>query len=104
MSKFAKGISKGDKVKQGQVIGYVGATGRATGPHLHYEIMIAGKQVNPGKVKTTAANKLAGKQLKAFQAQMAKIEAEMKRQAEQSLIAERSETQIDCGAERGCEN
>ncbi len=89
MSKFAKGMKKGDKVKQGQVIGYVGATGRVTGPHLHYEIMVAGKQVNPGKVKTVASNKLSGKQLKAFQAQVAKIDAQRTEQAKQQLIAER---------------
>jgi murein DD-endopeptidase MepM/ murein hydrolase activator NlpD len=105
MSKFAKGVKKGDKVKQGQVIGYVGATGRVTGPHLHYEILVAGAQVNPGKVKTVASNKLTGKQLKAFQAQVAKIDAQRTEQAKQQLIAERPDAApLDCSTPAGCEN
>lgn len=105
MSKFAKGLNKGDKVKQGEVIGYVGATGRVTGPHLHYEIMMAGAQVNPGKVKTVSSNKLTGKQLKAFQTEMAKIDAQRNEQAKQQLIAERPDaTPLDCGTPAGCEN
>ena len=105
MSKFAKGLRKGDKVKQGQVIGYVGATGRVTGAHLHYEILVGGAQVNPGKVKTVASNKLTGKQLKAFQAQVAKIDAQRTEQAKQQLIAERPDAApLDCGTSSGCEN
>jgi murein DD-endopeptidase MepM/ murein hydrolase activator NlpD len=105
MSKFAKGVKKGDKVKQGQVIGYVGATGRVTGPHLHYEILVAGAQVNPGKVKTVASNKLSGKQLKAFQAQVAKIDAQRAEQAKQQLIAGRPDAApLDCSTPSGCQN
>jgi murein DD-endopeptidase MepM/ murein hydrolase activator NlpD len=105
MSKFAKGIKKGDKVKQGDVIGYVGATGRVTGPHLHYEVLINGEQANPGKVKMASADKLTGKQLKAFEAQMAKIDAERKRQADQQLIAETpGDANLSCGIEEGCQN
>lgn len=104
MSRFAKGLSKGERVKQGDVIGYVGTTGRSTGPHLHYEVMVAGAQVNPAKVKTTSGDKLTGKQLKAFQAQMAKIDAERKRQADQQLIAESSGSIDSCGIDQGCQN
>jgi murein DD-endopeptidase MepM/ murein hydrolase activator NlpD len=105
MSKFAKGLKKGAKVQQGDVIGYVGATGRVTGPHLHYEILMAGKQVNPGKVKTVASNKLTGKHLKAFQAEMAKIDAQRTEQAKQRLIADRPDAPaLDCSAPSGCEN
>jgi murein DD-endopeptidase MepM/ murein hydrolase activator NlpD len=105
MSKFAKGLRKGDKVRQGEVIGYVGATGRVTGAHLHYEILVAGAQVNPKKVKTVASNKLTGKQLKAFQAQVAKIDAQRNEQAKQQLIAERPDVApLDCTTPSGCEN
>lgn len=68
---FAKGIRKGVRVRQGQIIGYVGTTGRSTGPHLHYEVLANNKQVNPKSAKLPAGRKLAGKELKTFQAQLA---------------------------------
>lgn len=60
MSRYARGLSKRDFVRQGQVIGYVGMTGRATGPHLHYEVLIKGQQVNPLTVDILAGPELAG--------------------------------------------
>lgn len=104
MSKFAKGVKKGDRVKQGDVIGYVGTTGRSTGPHLHYEVLIGGEQTNPAKVKMTSGDKLAGKQMKAFQAQMAAIDAERQRQTDQQLIAETPGDVDSCGIDEGCQN
>jgi peptidase M23-like protein len=87
------------------VIGYVGTTGHSTGPHLHYEILVGGAQINPAKVKNVASNKLGGKDLKAFQAQIAKIDAERREQAKQQLIAERPNfIPLDCTSAAGCEN
>lgn len=77
MSAFAKGIRPGVRVHQGQVIGYVGTTGRSTGPHLHYEIHIAGKKVNPLGVKVATGVKLEGKQLAGFKATRVKVAAQM---------------------------
>jgi murein DD-endopeptidase MepM/ murein hydrolase activator NlpD len=77
MSAYAKGVRAGTRVRQGQVIGYVGSTGRSTGPHLHYEIHIAGKKVNPLGVKMATGVKLTGKQLAAFKATRAKTSTQM---------------------------
>ncbi|HKW54298.1 MAG TPA: M23 family metallopeptidase, partial [Stellaceae bacterium] len=68
MSRVATGLHPGQHVRQGQVIGYVGATGRATGPHLHYEIRIRGQPTNPMSVKMQPGQQLAGRELAAFHA------------------------------------
>ena len=64
---FNKGISKGVRVNQGQVIGFVGSTGRSTGPHLHYEIIYQNEQINPLKLKLPSGKILKGKELERFQ-------------------------------------
>jgi murein DD-endopeptidase MepM/ murein hydrolase activator NlpD len=66
MSRIASGIDEGIKVNQGQVIGYVGSTGRSTGPHLHYEVRRNDKPLNPMKVRETGGRQLAGDMLKLF--------------------------------------
>ncbi|GAB6054562.1 hypothetical protein JCM17960_33820 [Magnetospira thiophila] len=67
MSRFAKGLSVGSRVRQGQVIGYVGTTGRSTGAHLHFEILKGDRQVNPLRVRMPSGEKLEGKEFKSFE-------------------------------------
>lgn len=74
MSKIAMKSRNGARVKQGQVIGYVGTTGRSTGPHLHYEVLQRGAQINPQKVKFPTGHRLAGRELAAFKANIKQID------------------------------
>jgi murein DD-endopeptidase MepM/ murein hydrolase activator NlpD len=69
LKSYAKGVYRGKRVAQGQIIGYVGSTGRSTGPHLHYEIFHHGKQVNPLSVKLPTGIRLAGSDLSRFGAE-----------------------------------
>jgi murein DD-endopeptidase MepM/ murein hydrolase activator NlpD len=66
LSKFGRGIKAGKKVKQGQVIGYVGSTGLATGPHLHYEFLVNGTHMNPRTVALPKAQSIAKSELAQF--------------------------------------
>lgn len=75
MKGFAKGIKAGTRVTQGQVIGYVGTTGRSTGPHLHYEVLVGGKQVNPNSVDLPTGIALAGSDLNKFKKSVSTIKA-----------------------------
>jgi len=68
LSRLAPGIRPGSHVSQGQIIAYSGSTGRSTGPHLHYEVLVDEEQVNPMSVKFQAGRKLGGKELAKFQA------------------------------------
>ncbi len=74
-SRIAKGIHPGAHVRQGQVIAYVGSTGASTGPHLHYEILSAGSQINPSGVKFRTGQTLSGKEYIAFRKQVKQVES-----------------------------
>ena len=74
MSKFGRGIKKGVRVKQGQVIGYVGSTGMSTGPHLHYEVIENGKKINSQKLKLPSGKILKGGDRKNFELAKIKID------------------------------
>ena len=88
MLRFAKGIRKGAKVRQGQVIGYVGSTGRSTGPHLHYEILVNNRHVNPMRIHVPRGRQLKGKEMADFQKERARIDDLMNRIPVKTRVAQ----------------
>jgi len=77
MSAFAKGMEPGKKVRQGQVIGFVGSSGLSTGPHVHYEILVNGRFVDPMRVKLPRGRSLEGPMLASFEKERDRLEGMM---------------------------
>ncbi len=77
MSAFAKGLEPGKRVRQGQVIGFVGSTGQSTGAHVHYEILVNGRFVDPMRVKLPRGRSLEGPMLASFEKERDRLDAQM---------------------------
>jgi murein DD-endopeptidase MepM/ murein hydrolase activator NlpD len=90
-SRFANGIAPGVKVRQGQVIGYLGSTGLSTGPHLHYEVIVNGHFVDPLKIRIPRGRELEGRALAEFKRQREQVDGLMERAGSSNRLAQRTE-------------
>ncbi len=90
MSGFARGITEGARVRQGQVIGYLGSSGLSTGPHLHYEVMVNGRFVDPMRVRVPRGRELGGQMLAVFRAERERIDNLMTRDRAETRVTAQS--------------
>jgi murein DD-endopeptidase MepM/ murein hydrolase activator NlpD len=92
MSRFGNGITAGTKVRQGQIVGYVGNTGLSTGPHLHYEVIVNGHFVDPMKIRVPRGRELEGRALTEFKRQREQVDSLIERSGSSSTrVAQRTE-------------
>jgi murein DD-endopeptidase MepM/ murein hydrolase activator NlpD len=90
MSAFAKGMEPGKQVRQGQVIGFVGSTGHATGPHVHYEILINGRRVDPMRIKLPRGRSLEGPVMASFEKERDRLDAMMNNRNSAARVSDAS--------------
>ena len=89
MSRFGRGVKEGVRVRQGQIIGYLGSTGLSTGPHLHYEVIINGHFVDPMKIRVPRGRELDGRLLAEFKRQREQVDATMLKSKSATALAQR---------------
>ena len=92
MSAFAKGMEIGKRVRQGQVIGFVGSTGQSTGPHVHYEILVNGRFVDPLRVKLPRGRSLEGPVMASFEKERDRLEAQMSNRGSPARVSDATGT------------
>ena len=88
MSAFAKGLEPGKRVRQGQIIGFVGSTGMSTGPHVHYEILVNGRFVDPMRVKLPRGRSLEGQVMAGFEKERDRLDTQMNNRGNPSRVSD----------------
>jgi murein DD-endopeptidase MepM/ murein hydrolase activator NlpD len=88
MSAFAKGLEPGKRVRQGQIIGFVGSTGMSTGPHVHYEILVNGRFVDPMRIKLPRGRSLEGPMMGAFEKERDRLDAQMSNRGSAARVSD----------------